>query len=418
MLKKISAAILSAVMLLGSVAALASCDIGDILPSLGDNKDSGENETEKFDGKYMFEYTDIGNGDCIISNIKFNPDNNAPVTVKFPSASPEGKRVREIKFLNRNFILPDMMRAEDMEILFYTVEQNIEKAISEGRVSDAASARHKFMVLKSYYMRQSLADAPNIQALRDNLLKMYPVLAVSDSVYFLDRMSLGYEQAKILNNIITEYGITAEFVSAANKKLYDEVNNSNVENKAELLGIIPGYHIVDYPENVKEIVLEDLYTDAKHVFSAPNVEKLTVKGAADATSSVKVTLSALPSLKYVVADNVTVNVMDCPSIKQIDILGNNVSIYTETGTPALHAVIHESVSEIGSAMFSGGCAIDTVTIPTSVTSINERAFLGTNGSDIPLNAINYTGTEEQWNAIEKGNLRFPESVTINFNYTK
>ena len=42
--------------------------------------------------------------------------------------------------------------------------------------------------------------------------------------------------------------------------------------------------------------------------------------------------------------------------------------------------------------------ISRITIPESVTSIGKNAFSGCTG----LTTINYTGTEEQWNAINKG----------------
>ena len=59
--------------------------------------------------------------------------------------------------------------------------------------------------------------------------------------------------------------------------------------------------------------------------------------------------------------------------------------------------------------------LQTITIPESVTSINGWAFVGCSS----LKTINYTGTEEQWNAINKEdnwNYGCPSDMEINYNY--
>lgn len=59
--------------------------------------------------------------------------------------------------------------------------------------------------------------------------------------------------------------------------------------------------------------------------------------------------------------------------------------------------IPESVTSIGSCAFSGCFGLTSVIIPESVTSIGFSAF----DNCSRLKTINYTGTEEQWNAIRK-----------------
>ena len=49
-----------------------------------------------------------------------------------------------------------------------------------------------------------------------------------------------------------------------------------------------------------------------------------------------------------------------------------------------------------------------VTIPNSVTSIGYRAFQYCSA----LTSVNFTGTQEQWNAITKGNGAIPSGVTV------
>ena len=59
--------------------------------------------------------------------------------------------------------------------------------------------------------------------------------------------------------------------------------------------------------------------------------------------------------------------------------------------------IPESVTFIGDCTFQNCTSLTSVTIPNSVTSISYYAF----GDCTSLKTINYTGTEEQWNAIRK-----------------
>ena len=60
--------------------------------------------------------------------------------------------------------------------------------------------------------------------------------------------------------------------------------------------------------------------------------------------------------------------------------------------------IPESVTSIGQGAFMGCTGLTSITIPEGVTSIGNYAFYGCSR----LKTINYTGTEEQWNAISKG----------------
>lgn len=58
-------------------------------------------------------------------------------------------------------------------------------------------------------------------------------------------------------------------------------------------------------------------------------------------------------------------------------------------------LIPDGVKEIGWATFQSCSSLTTVTIPDSVTYIDGYAFRGCNA----LITVNYTGTQEQWNAI-------------------
>ena len=58
-------------------------------------------------------------------------------------------------------------------------------------------------------------------------------------------------------------------------------------------------------------------------------------------------------------------------------------------------------------------SLTSITIPESVTSIGDFAFSGCSS----LKTINYTGTEEQWNAISKGtSWKSGTAVNVIYNY--
>ena len=75
--------------------------------------------------------------------------------------------------------------------------------------------------------------------------------------------------------------------------------------------------------------------------------------------------------------------------------------------------IPESVTSIGNYAFRGCSSLTSIIIPESVTSIGNEAFRYCSG----LKTINYTGTEEQWNAISKGtNWNHGTAVNVIYNY--
>ena len=75
--------------------------------------------------------------------------------------------------------------------------------------------------------------------------------------------------------------------------------------------------------------------------------------------------------------------------------------------------IPESVTSIGERAFQNCYGLTSITIPDSVTSIGESAFYRCSS----LATINYTGTEEQWNAISKGtNWYYGTSLNVIYNY--
>lgn len=78
-------------------------------------------------------------------------------------------------------------------------------------------------------------------------------------------------------------------------------------------------------------------------------------------------------------------------------------------------VIPNSVTTIGEWSFSNSTDLTNVTISDNLTEIGKYAFNNCN----KLETINYTGSEEQWNSISKGNgwnLGCPSTMQIVYNY--
>ena len=107
-------------------------------------------------------------------------------------------------------------------------------------------------------------------------------------------------------------------------------------------------------------------------------------------------------------------------------------------TSLTSVTIPESVTSIGNSAFQNCSGLTSITIPEGVTSIGYQAFFGCTGLTsitIPesvtsignyafsycesLKTINYTGTEEQWNAISKSsgwNYGGNYAVNVIYNY--
>ena len=78
-----------------------------------------------------------------------------------------------------------------------------------------------------------------------------------------------------------------------------------------------------------------------------------------------------------------------------------------------HVTIPEGITAISGQAFSNCVNLTSITIPEGVTSIGEYAF----GYCSSLTTINYTGTEEQWNAITKGTgWNYETSLNVIYNY--
>ena len=90
----------------------------------------------------------------------------------------------------------------------------------------------------------------------------------------------------------------------------------------------------------------------------------------------------------------------CSLLKSVTIPGSVTAIENDTFSDckSLESVtITEGVTEIGMRVFRGCISLASITIPVSVTTIGRRAFRGCE----ELYEINFGGTKEQWEAVEK-----------------
>ena len=99
---------------------------------------------------------------------------------------------------------------------------------------------------------------------------------------------------------------------------------------------------------------------------------------------------------------------------QIDSNRCSVSEYVGTDADVIIPPSHhgKTVTSIGISAFYKCLQLKTIVIPNSVTSISTLAFKNC----YSLTDIYYTGTEQEWNAVNKTLADIPSTVTIHYNY--
>ena len=89
----------------------------------------------------------------------------------------------------------------------------------------------------------------------------------------------------------------------------------------------------------------------------------------------------------------------CRALEKLELPSslNNIdaNAFCHTLIPSLN--IPEGVTEIKDETFSGNSSLSVLTLPASVTNIGSAVFM----FDENLKTVNYAGTIDQWNAIEK-----------------
>ena len=148
--------------------------------------------------------------------------------------------------------------------------------------------------------------------------------------------------------------------------------------------------VVDTKEYVDTINIPDQIKYAGHVYPV-----------------IRVQLSRKFDLKSItISDGVKRIIIDsCSSLTSIIIPNSLTSIGNRAfeGCTSLKSItIPNSVTWIGEHAFYYCTSLASVTIPNSVTEILDSAFADCNS----LTTINYAGTKEQWEAINKGRVDF------------
>ncbi|MBO4408171.1 MAG: leucine-rich repeat protein [Clostridiales bacterium] len=94
--------------------------------------------------------------------------------------------------------------------------------------------------------------------------------------------------------------------------------------------------------------------------------------------------------------------------EKVTVIGESVF---QNCTKLKEVKIEGDITVIGNLAFAYCTSLESIRLPASVRKIDEKAFI--NCSD--LKNIYFEGTEEQWNNIDKGNLKLPEGFSIQFN---
>lgn len=105
------------------------------------------------------------------------------------------------------------------------------------------------------------------------------------------------------------------------------------------------------------------------------------------------------------------------SVLQNVYLADNLTYIGDTafrGTALTSIIIPNGVSEIRLETFYGCTKLTSIILPDTITDIGYSAFYNCYG----LRNLNFTGTEEQWNAITKGNNwnYNANNFVVNYNY--
>lgn len=177
----------------------------------------------------------------------------------------------------------------------------------------------------------------------------------------------------------------------------------------------------EFPNCVTGIIIPNGVTAiSKNVFSTyPNLytvvipEGVTSIGDGAFDNCTNLTSVTIPNSVTSIGDSAFYK---CPSLKSITIPEGVTSIgsYAFYKCSSLTSItIPESVTSIDYDAFANCTNLTSVTIPESVTSIGDGAFYNCSR----LKTINYTGTEEQWNAINKGfNWSSGTVMNVIYNY--
>lgn len=193
----------------------------------------------------------------------------------------------------------------------------------------------------------------------------------NEPVFIMDTDTYGFDFPKCVTGIVLPNGIT-------------EIQNSNTTFCS-----FPNLQTITIPEGVTSIGGSAFY-GCKSLTSITIPSSVTSIGSYAFYSCSKLTSITIPDSVTSIGNYAF---GDCRSLTSI--------------------TIPDGVTTIGNGAFLNCTSLTSITIQDSVTIISDNAFAGCIG----LKTINYTGTEEQWNAISKGTSWKPgTAVNVIYNY--
>ena len=180
----------------------------------------------------------------------------------------------------------------------------------------------------------------------------------------------------------------------------------------EVFRTYPNLQTVVIPEGVTSIGNQAFY-GCKGLTSINIPSSVTSIGNGAFSNCSKLTSITIPESVTSIGDGAFNN---CSSLTSITIPEGVTSISDcafFSCSKLTSITIPESVTSIGDNAFFDCESLASITIPESVTSIGNYVFNGCTS----LATINYTGTEEQWNTINKGsNWNYGTSLNVIYNY--
>lgn len=224
-----------ALSLLLAIGGLVGCEIGGTTET-ETNEHRGEDT--KPNAPYVLDYESNGNGTCSVlirTNSANTPENLFDIVV--PETSPDGERVTGmVNTLHESGNVPAYIEAGDFDRYirqpleaYYGVEE-------ENRPSydDESYGKHFYLLRAlSYYQLIDLDQCTSAQS-REEMLAKYPFLEHMDA-YVLDH-SASFAEKEMLSCQLSEAGITAAYIEAANKhflELAGDAAQSTIEVNGE-----------------------------------------------------------------------------------------------------------------------------------------------------------------------------------------
>jgi len=180
---------------------------------------------------------------------------------------------------------------------------------------------------------------------------------------------------------------------------------------------------------ITSITIPKYITKLEHgpIDSCKNLEEVIIVGDADFDYSIfdscdKVaSIKAVDSTKYTSIDGILYNkdvttLIRCPTVIDSIIIPNTVKTVGEGAfyecEKLKEVIIPEGVTNIGDYAFDLCYGLRNITIPKDVQSIGNWAFYGCS----KMEHVYYAGTQEQWEAIVKDDIRLDEKAKIIYNH--